>query len=140
MRELLPHGEAGDIILQPMLRDGVELIVGIRNDPAFGSLVIVGLGGIFVELINSVAIRLGPIDVEEARAMLGETRASDLLTGFRGKGPYDLIAAAAAIAAISDFGVATQGLIESLEINPLIVLEQGAFGVDVLVRRSEPAR
>jgi acetate---CoA ligase (ADP-forming) len=140
MRELVPLGEPGDIILQPMLRGGVELIVGIRNDPAFGSLVIVGLGGIFVELINSVAIRLGPIDVEEARAMLGETRASDLLTGFRGKGPYDLIAAAAAIAAISDFGVATQGLIESLEINPLIVLEQGAFGVDVLVRRSEPAR
>jgi succinyl-CoA synthetase beta subunit len=140
MRKLAPLGAPGDIILQPMLRDGVELIVGIRNDPAFGSLVVIGLGGIFVELIKSVAIRLGPIGVEDARAMLGETHASDLLAGFRGKGPYDLIAAATAIAAISDFGVATEGLIESLEINPLIVLEQGAFGVDVLVRRPELAR
>jgi hypothetical protein len=102
--------------------------------------VIVGLGGIFVELIDSVAVRLGPIDVEEARAMLGETRAGDVLAGFCGNGPYDVAAAAAAIAAISDFGAATEGLIESLEINPLIVLEQGAFGVDVLARRPERAR
>jgi acetyltransferase len=140
MRELVPIGEPSDIVLQPMLRDGVELIVAIRNDPAFGSLVVVGLGGVFVELIKSVAVRLGPIDVEEARAMLGETRAGDLLAGFRGKGPHDFVAAAAAIVAISDFGVAAQGLIESLEINPLVVLEHGAFGVDVLVRRPEPAR
>jgi acyl-CoA synthetase (NDP forming) len=140
MQELVPVDEPSDIVLQPMLRDGVELIVAIRNDPAFGSLVVVGLGGVFVELIKSVAVRLGPIDVEEARAMLGETRAGDLLAGFRGKGPHDFGAAAAAIAAISDFGVATQGLIESLEINPLVVLEHGAFGVDVLVRRPESAR
>jgi acetate---CoA ligase (ADP-forming) len=140
LRDLVPGGEPGDIIVQPMLEGGVELIVGIRNDPAFGSLVIVGLGGIFVELIDSVAVRLGPIDLEQARAMLGETRAGDLLAGFRGRGPYDVAAAAAAIAAMSDFGAATEGLIESLEINPLVVLEQGAFGVDVLARRPERAR
>ncbi len=135
MREVLACCEPGDIVLQPMLQGGVELIVGLRNDPAFGSLVIVGLGGIFVELIDSVAVRLGPIAVDEARAMLDETRAGELLKGFRGKGPYDADAAAAAIAAISNLGVAAMGLVESLEINPLIVLEQGAFGVDILARR-----
>lgn len=140
MGKLAPHGEPGDVILQPMLRDGVELIVGIRNDPAFGNLVVVGLGGVFVELIKSAAVRLGPIDVDEARAMLRETRAGELLAGFRGTGPHDVVAAAAAIAAIADFGLATEGLIESLEINPLVVLERGAFGVDVLVRRPEPVR
>ena len=101
---------------------------------------VVGLGGVFVELIQSAAVRLGPIDATEARAMLDETRAGDLLAGFRGKGPYDVVAAATAIAAISEFGAATEGLIESVEINPLVVLERGALGVDVLVRRPLPTR
>jgi acetate---CoA ligase (ADP-forming) len=128
----------GDIIMQPMLRDGVELIVGVRNDAAFGTLVVVGLGGIFVELIDAAAVRLAPVDVDEARDMLASTRAGDVLSGFRGRGPYDIAAAAAAIAALSRFGVASQRVIESLEINPLIVLEHGVFGVDLLFRRSPP--
>ena len=139
MREIRAPCEESSIVLQPMLQGGVELIIGFRNDPAFGTLVIVGLGGIFVELIDSVAVRLGPIVVDEARAMLDETRAGELLKGFRGKGPYDLDAAATAIAAISNFGAAAMGLVESLEINPLIVLERGAFGVDVLARQPGPA-
>lgn len=134
MSRLVPRGGEGDIVLQPMLRGGVELIIGLRNDPAFGTLVVVGLGGVLVELINSVAVRLAPVSVEEAHLMLRETRAAALLSGFRGSGPYDLDAASAAIAAASRFGVAAAGLIESLEINPLIVLEKGAFGVDVLAR------
>ena len=135
MRRLSPL-DPGDIIMQPMLSDGVELIVGVRNDAAFGTLVVVGLGGIFVELIKSAAVRLAPIDVDEARDMLGSTRAGDLLSGFRGRGPYDIAEAASAIAALSRFGVASQGVIESLEINPLIVMEHGVFGADLLFRRS----
>jgi acyl-CoA synthetase (NDP forming) len=134
LTEALPGSQPGSIVLQPMLQGGVELIVGIRNDAAFGTLVIVGLGGAFVELIDSVAIRLAPVSVDEARAMLDETRAGELLSGFRGQPACDRDAAAAAIAALSTFGVATMGTVESLEINPLIVLDRGAFGVDVLAR------
>jgi acyl-CoA synthetase (NDP forming) len=131
------HGDANaEIILQPMLRGGVELIVGVRNDPAFGTIVVVGPGGVLVELVDSVAVRLGPVDEEEARAMLGETKAAALLAGFRGRPPHDVDAAAAAIAALSRFTCAMSQSIESIEINPLIVLERGAFGVDVLVRRT----
>jgi acetate---CoA ligase (ADP-forming) len=136
MRRLSPL-DAGEIIVQPMLRDGVELIIGIRNDHAFGTLVVVGLGGIFVELVRSTAVRLAPVDVDKARDMLARTRARDLLNGFRGSGPYDIAAAADAIAAFSRFGMATQGLIESVEINPLIVLKRGVFGVDLLFRQSQ---
>ncbi|HLX28038.1 MAG TPA: acetate--CoA ligase family protein [Casimicrobiaceae bacterium] len=125
-----------EIILQPMLRDGVELIVGIRNDSAFGTIVVVGPGGVLVELVDSAAVRLGPIDDEEAHAMLGETKAAALLAGFRGHPAYDVDAAAAAIVALSRFACAMSRSIESIEINPLVVLEHGAFGVDVLVRRS----
>lgn len=134
-RRLRRHTRAdspGAIIAQPMLQ-GVELIVGVRSDPAFGSIVVVGLGGIFVELLKDVMVRVGPVDPGTARAMLEQTRAHDLLRGFRGKGPYDIASAAEAIAALSRFGAATQDLIGSIEINPLIVLEHGAFGVDLVI-------
>jgi acyl-CoA synthetase (NDP forming) len=138
MRRLSPPQDPGEIILQPMLRGGVELIAGIRQEPGFGTLVIVGIGGIFVDLVKSSAVMLAPVGVEEACRMLASTRAGAVLDGLRGKGPYDRAAAARAIAALSHFGLATQGVIESLEINPLIVLEQGVWGVDLLFRPSEP--
>ncbi len=123
------------LIVQPMAGTGVELIVGIRNDAAFGSLTVVGLGGVYVELLDEAALRVGPVDVEAAADMLRETRAGALLDGFRGAGPFDLDAAARAIAALSAFGAATHGLLAAVEVNPLIVLPRGggAVGVDVLL-------
>ncbi|HEY7943612.1 MAG TPA: acetate--CoA ligase family protein, partial [Casimicrobiaceae bacterium] len=81
-------------------------------------------------------IRLGPVDEQEALIMLQETPAAKLFAGFRGKGPYDTGAVARAIAALSRLGAATAGTFASIEINPLIVHENGAVGVDVLI---EPA-
>jgi acetate---CoA ligase (ADP-forming) len=123
------------LIVQPMAGAGVELIVGIRNDAAFGSLTVVGLGGVHVELLGEAALRVGPVSVEAAADMLRETRAGALLDGFRGAGPFDLGAAACAIAALSAFGAATHGLLAAVEVNPLIVLPRGrgAAGVDVLL-------
>lgn len=138
-RRLARHATAGaGVVIQPMLGDGIELIVGVRNDDAFGSILVVGLGGVHVELLREVSLRLGPVDRATASAMLSETRAGTLLDGFRGKGPYDVEAAAEAIAALSRFGAATRGLVAAAEINPLIVRPrgQGALGVDALI---EPA-
>jgi acetate---CoA ligase (ADP-forming) len=126
-----------EIYLQAMAKPGVELILGIRNEPGFGSFVIAGVGGVFVELIKQASIRLGPVDENEALIMLQETPAAKLLAGFRGKGPYDVGAVARAIAALSRLGAATVGTFASIEINPLIANENGAVGVDVLV---EPVR
>ncbi|MGH6683075.1 MAG: acetate--CoA ligase family protein, partial [Pseudolabrys sp.] len=126
-----------EIYVQAMAKPGVELILGIRNEPGFGSFVIAGVGGVFVELIKQASIRLGPVDENEALIMLQETPAAKLLAGFRGKGPYDVSAAAHAIAALSRFGAATIGKFASIEINPIIVNENGAVGVDVLI---EPVR
>jgi acyl-CoA synthetase (NDP forming) len=121
--------------LQKMAKPGVELILGIRNEPGFGSFIVVGIGGIFVEVINKVALRMGPVDAEEARAMLLETHAGKLLSGVRGRAPHDIAATADAIAALSRLGAATVGKLTSIEINPLIVHEKGATGVDVLIER-----
>jgi acyl-CoA synthetase (NDP forming) len=129
-----------EIYVQAQAKAGVELIVGIRNEPGFGSFVIAGVGGVLVELIKQASIRLGPVDEKEALIMLQETPASQLLAGFRGKGPYDETAVVRAIAALSRFGAATVGKFASIEINPLIVNETGAVGVDVLfepVRKNE---
>jgi hypothetical protein len=121
------------IVVQPMVESGVELIVGIRNEPGFGSFVVVGVGGTLVEVVRRPSVRVGPVDPATAREMLAETAAMTLLRGVRGRGPFDLDAAADAISALSRFGDATQEIFAAIEINPLIVLERGAIGVDVLL-------
>ncbi|HYB70233.1 MAG TPA: acetate--CoA ligase family protein [Candidatus Bathyarchaeia archaeon] len=128
-------GPAVTVILQPMAGPGIELLVGVRNDPAFGSLTVVGLGGIHVELLRESAIRIGPVTPEDARAMLRATPAATLLAGVRGAGPFDLDAAVDAIVALSAFGAANQGVLAAVEVNPLIVLPRGrgAVAVDVLL-------
>jgi succinyl-CoA synthetase beta subunit len=131
-------GPAACITVQPLARGGIELIAGIRNDPAFGSLIVVGVGGTLVEVLKQSSLRIGPVSADTARTMLDETVAGTLLRGTRGKGPYDVDAAARAISALSRFGAATYGVLAAVEINPLIVLEQGqgVLGVDALL---EPA-
>jgi acyl-CoA synthetase (NDP forming) len=142
-KALTRHGgdEApAEIYLQKMAQPGIELILGIRNEPGFGSFIIVGVGGIFVEVINKVALRLGPVDAAEAHQMLLETPAGKLLGGVRGHSPYDIAAAADAVVALSRLGAATVGKLASIEINPLIVHEKGAAGVDVLIERADNPR
>jgi len=123
----------GEIVLQAMAPSGVELIVGIRNEVNFGSFVIVGPGGVLVELANQASVRLGPVDESEARAMLFETAAGKLLQGARGAPACDIDAAAAAIAAFSRFGAAQAAQLSALEINPRIASPTGAWGVDLLL-------
>jgi len=126
-------GSPSEIVLQAMAPSGVELIVGIRNEPNFGSFVIVGPGGVLVELANQASVRLGPVDENEARAMLFETAAGKLLQGARGAPACDIDAAAAAIAAFSRLGAAQAARLSALEINPLIASPKGAWGVDLLL-------
>jgi acyl-CoA synthetase (NDP forming) len=128
------HG-THEITIQPQVTGGVELLVGVRNDPDFGPITVVGLGGTNVELLRQVSIRLGPVDAETARGMFAETLAGKLLAGVRGQAPSDEPAAAAAVAAISRFGASLNGQLAAIEINPLIVLVagRGAVGVDALL-------
>jgi acyl-CoA synthetase (NDP forming) len=132
---LARHAQEGSnarVVVQKMAGDGVELILGLRNDPQFGSFVIVGPGGVLVELGNQASIRLGPVDAAQAREMLFETAAGTLIEGVRGKGPWNMEAAVAAIVAFSRFGAQRGPTLSTLEINPLIVGRDGAWGVDVL--------
>lgn len=130
---------AGDVVVQATAPDGIELILGIRNEPGFGSFVVVGPGGVLVELGQAASIRLGPVDRDTARAMLAETAAARLLAGVRGRGPWDSEAAVDAIVAFSALGHACRDTVAALEINPLIVGRKGAVGVDLLIEPRDAA-
>lgn len=131
---LARHGD-GAVVVQPAAA-GVELIVGVRNDSGLGPAVVVGLGGVHTEVFADSSIRMAPVSRREARTMLDETLTGRLLRGTRGKGPYDISAAVAAIVALSRIGAAGAEALAAIEINPLIVHQVGAVAVDVLVEET----
>jgi acetate---CoA ligase (ADP-forming) len=110
----------------------VELIVGTRWDPRFGPIALVGLGGVYTEVLRDVATALGPVDASEAERMLMSLRSAPLLRGARGRPPVDVAAAADAIARLSRVAAAHPEIAE-LEVNPLLVTADGAMGLDARV-------
>ena len=123
------------ILVAPMVSGGVETILGVNRDPVFGPVVLFGLGGIFVEVMKDVTFRLAPFSVEEAHAMIREVKGFPLLEGVRGQPPADIEALARALAQLSVFAAAHEDELESLDLNPFIVLPegQGAVAVDALI-------
>lgn len=126
--------EINGVLVQQMVPEGLEVIVGARMDPMFGPLVVVGLGGIMVELMRDSAVALAPVTEDEAVAMLRRLKGFRLLNGFRGSAPVDLDALARIICRVGDFAVDHQGAIVELDVNPLICTGgDGIVGVDALI-------
>jgi acetate---CoA ligase (ADP-forming) len=127
---------------------GVEGFVGARREPVLGALVVVGVGGLDVESLGDVAMRLAPVSLTEAHAMLAELRGSATLHGTRGRPPADVEALAQAVVSISQMAAALPPNVTSVEINPLLVLPAGqgvlmldvAIEVDVDVESEEGVR
>ena len=116
-------------LIAPMVSGGIETILGVRNDPTFGPVVMFGLGGTLVEVIDDVSFRVAPFDETEAGRMIAETRAGRVLRGVRGRGPYDVAALSAALARLSAFAAAHGDRIDSAEVNPFVVLPEGSGAV-----------
>ena len=95
IKERAPRAAIDGVLISPMLRGGIETILGVQNDPVFGPVVMLGLGGIFVEVLRDVTFRIAPFGVEEAHRMIGELRGRAMLEGARGQPPCDLDALAA---------------------------------------------
>nr|HMN63202.1 acetate--CoA ligase family protein [Anaerolinea sp.] len=123
-----PDAHLEGVLLERMAPKGVEVIVGMRRDPSFGPLIMFGLGGIYVELFNDVSFRIAPVSQEEARAMIFETRAGKLLTGYRGQPVADIDALVACIQNVSRLSLDFPE-IEEAEINPLLVFPAGEGAV-----------
>jgi acyl-CoA synthetase (NDP forming) len=113
------------VLVQEMVRGGVEAILGVTNDPLFGPAVMFGLGGIFAEVLKDVSFRLAPVTKSVAREMIDEIKGSAVLKGARGAAPCDLDALADAIVRVSAMAVDLEGHMAELDINPLFVFAEG---------------
>lgn len=134
-RAMAPAARLRGVLVVPMVTGGIEAIVGVERDPAFGPVVMVGLGGTMVEVFRDVAFRAAPFDTATARDMIGELRGAALLGNFRGRGPSDTEALAQALAALSRFAWVNRDRLASVDINPLLVRPAGAgvIGLDALI-------
>ncbi|MDB5108031.1 MAG: CoA-binding protein, partial [Candidatus Binatus sp.] len=127
-----PDARFEGVAVQPMARAGVELIVGITRDPRFGAMVIVGLGGVLVEVLKDTALRLAPVTASEAREMLAELRGSAILRGVRGQPPIDIEAVASLLEKISNFAAAHPEIAE-MDLNPVVGYEHGLAILDARI-------
>lgn len=131
--DLLPMGEA--VLLERMVEKPVcELIVGVNCDPVIGMYVLIGFGGILTEIVADSCIILMHADGEEILKAILSLKMAPLLTGYRGKPKADLGAIVDAIVAVQNFAIEHQGKLSELDINPLIVTEDGAIAADALIR------
>jgi acetyltransferase len=123
------------VSVQEMVRDGVEVIVGVSSDPQLGPVLLFGSGGVMVEVYNDVALRRCPITPSEAQAMIAEVKGARLLHGFRGRPAADTEALADTLVRVSHLAMHLEGHLAELDINPLMVLPsgQGVKAVDALV-------
>jgi acetyltransferase len=127
-----PNAKIDGFLVQEMV-DGVEMIVGVREDPLYGPFMVAGLGGVMVEVLRDVAIRLLPVSEDDARDMLKSLRGAALLGPFRGRTPRDTEAIVKAMTGLSRIFCEHRNAYSDIEINPLIVLAegQGVRAVDV---------
>jgi acetate---CoA ligase (ADP-forming) len=135
VKERAPNATIEGVLMSPMVKGGTEMILGVQNDPVFGPVVLLGLGGIFVEVLRDVTFRIAPFGVEEAHRMIAELRGAAILKGARGQPPADLDALAAALSKLSLFAAAKRAEFASIDINPLLVRAkgEGAAALDALI-------
>ncbi len=129
------------VLAAPMVRGAVELLVGLSHDPQFGSVIAVGLGGVYTEVFRDVSLRVAPVGAAEARKMLDELRGAAILQGARGAAPRDLNVAAVLVADVSRLPFRYTDL-EELDLNPVFLGELGLVVGDARAvrRNASPTR
>jgi acetyltransferase len=134
-REAAPEARIDGLLACPMVDGGLEAIVGVVDDETFGPVVALGLGGVFAETLHDVALRIAPFDRDEAMAMVAELRGASLFDGRRGRPAADRAALADALVKVSALAWELRGRLRELDINPLVVRDEGAgvVSVDALV-------
>jgi acyl-CoA synthetase (NDP forming) len=130
-----PDAQIDGVLVQAMAKRGQEMILGITRDPVFGPMLMVGLGGIHVEVLKDVAFAPVPLDADDALALLGELHGAALLDGVRGAKPADKVALAELMVALSRFAADHSEQIAEIDLNPVIVhpAGEGLSVVDALI-------
>ncbi len=127
-----PDARIEGVAVQKMARPGIEVIIGMSKDPQFGPVLMFGLGGVLVEVLEDVAFRIVPLEPRDARQMVREIKGFPALQGFRGQEPADLEALEKLILKLSAF-VEAHPEIEELDLNPVFAYKDGAIAVDARI-------
>lgn len=125
-----PDAKINGILMQKMMPKGLEVIIGVNNDVQFGPMILVGLGGVFVEIFKDVSLYPAPLNKKEAYKMISELKAYKMLKGYRGEKPCDVEALTEMMVKISIFANENKSKLSEIDINPLIVYPEG-MGVGV---------
>jgi acetyltransferase len=129
----MPQAHIQGVLVQEMLKDGVEVIIGTTKDPVFGHVIMFGLGGIFVEALKDVSFRITPLTSKDAEEMIREIKGYRVLQGMRGKPPVDMDALKDVILRVSRLVTDHKDVIKELDINPLMLNACGAKVADALI-------
>ena len=134
-RSAHPDARIDGVLVQAIARRGVEMILGVTRDPDFGPMLMVGLGGVHVEVLKDVAFAPVPLGPDEALELVGRLRGAALLDGVRGEPPADRAALAELMAALSRFAADHADIIQEIDLNPVIVHRagEGLTVVDALI-------
>jgi len=119
------------ILIQKM-ESGTEIIIGLKKDPQFGPVVLLGLGGIFVEVMKDVSLRIAPLEKTGCLEMIEELKGSAILKGARGKKPVNIDSIVNILMAVSSIGMKNKNIAE-MDLNPVIVNESSAKVVDARI-------
>ncbi|HZJ27302.1 MAG TPA: acetate--CoA ligase family protein [Acidimicrobiia bacterium] len=130
------NADVEGVLVCEMVSGGVEVVVGVSHDPLFGPVVMVGLGGVFVEVLRDVTFRVPPFDAGEAERMLRELQGFPLLEGVRGAKPADLDALVDVIMKTQRLALDLSDDVAELDVNPLVVKPRGAVALDALIVRA----
>jgi 3-hydroxypropionyl-CoA synthetase (ADP-forming) len=128
------------VLLEKMVPKGVEMIVGLQNDPQFGPVMMVGLGGIFTELFKDVSFRVLPLTKEDALEMIEELQGKMLLKGYRGSEPINMEVLTNALLNIGKLGYDISPYYDSIDFNPVIVYPDSYYVADAKIILSEHPR
>ena len=131
-----PDARIRGVLVQPMISAGVEMVVGARVDPVLGPLIVVGFGGVLVELLRDTVVELAPVTSEEAVAMLRRLKGAALLDGFRGAPEVDLAKLAEVVVRVSELVADQRAIVAEIDVNPVICSQSRTIAVDALIVRS----
>jgi acetyltransferase len=130
--EAVPGARIDGVLISEMAQ-GIEALIGVVNDEAFGPTVALGLGGVLTEVLRDVTYRIAPFDIDTAREMIAELRGARLFDGYRGRPGGDKEALARALVAVSQMAAALAPRLKELDINPVFVGPSGVVAADALL-------
>ena len=131
-RRAKPDAKIEGVLVSEMA-SGLEVLIGVVNDPGFGPTVALGLGGVLTEVLRDVTYRIAPFGIEDARDMIGELKGARLFAGYRGQPAVDTEALAHMLVQVSAMAYAMKDRLAEMDINPVFVGQQGAVAADALI-------